>query len=286
MITSADVGVVMAGPITEYTRPAVDAVRRWLPDAQLVLSSWRGTIPSDLDVDVVVENDDPGSPGRTNTNRMLRSAQSGLARVCRPFALKLRTDAILDGTGFLDWWGLDAPRGDELAVFSERLITMNVAVRPPWGPAGLLFHPSDCVQFGNVDDVRRLWAVPEIDEVANVRHTACRHSGAMRSRWPRQVNEQVLWLGCLSSIGYPGSYCTGSKTDRRLVHDSEASLVNNFLVLEPWQFGVRLPKLDFEVLCLGSVSIRLWLEDWRRLNRANGRSVEQVQPGPASVVRA
>lgn len=275
----------MAGPITEHTRRAVDAVRRWLPGAQLVLSSWRGTVPSDLGADLVVENNDPGSPGRTNTNRMLRSAQSGLARISRPFALKLRTDAILDGTGFLDWWNLDAPRGDELAVFSERLITMNVAVRPAWGPASLLFHPSDCVQFGNVDDVRRFWAVPEIDEIANVRHSACRHPGLRQPRLPRQVNEQVLWLGCLESIGYTGSYCTGSRADRKLIHDSEASLVNNFLVLEPWQFGVRLPKLEFDVLCVGSVSIRLWLEDWRRLNRENGHTVEAVRPGLASVLR-
>jgi hypothetical protein len=37
--------------------------------------------------------------------------------------------------------------------------------------------------------------------------------------------------------------------------------VNNFVVLEPWQMGIRLPTLEPQVSHL-DVSQYLWFEDW------------------------
>jgi hypothetical protein len=263
MLPSGDISVVLAGPVSEYTSQTVSAARTVLPDAELILSSWRGTIPAGLDVDLVIENDDPGSVSGRNTNRMLRSARQGLAAASRPYALKLRTDAQLTGTGFADWWQIDPPRFDRFPIFSRRIITLNIAVRPSGREPGLLFHPSDCVHFGDTADLQRLWNTPEIDERANFEHHGCGHGPGARG--PKYANEQALWIGCLRAAGYPVDYCAACGTTASLRAESDLSLVNNFLVLEPWQFCVELPKLRYEVLSLGAVSIRMWLADWRRV---------------------
>lgn len=264
MLQSEDLSVVVAGPVSRHTEPALAAVRRWLPGAQLILSTWRGTVPGGADADEVVESNDPGSPSGYNTNRMFRSARSGLAKATRRYALKLRTDAILTGTGFLDWWDFEPERSPAFTVFSRRLLTINVAVRPSNRPPGLLFHPSDCVQFGRTPDMQQLWAADELDELANAGHAVCGH-GRTTPRLPRNTNEQALWISCLREAGHQVDYCCAVPSEKTSKFDSSMGIVNNFVVLEPWQFGVRLPKLEHEVLTLGAVSIRMWMSDWRRL---------------------
>ncbi len=219
-------------------------------------------MPSDLDADDVVESDDPGTPSGHNTNRMLRSVRRGLDRASRPHTLRLRSDTILTGTGFADWWDFEPPRSAAFAVFSRRILTINVAVRPSDRSPGLLFHPSDCVHFGLTEDVQLLWGVDEIDEVANASHAVCRHI-RNRALLPRHTNEQALWIGCLRRCGHSIDYCSAMSPERRAKTDSDMGIVNNFVVLEPWQFGVRLPKLQHEVVSLGAVPIRMWLSDWR-----------------------
>lgn len=284
MLGSEDVSVVLAGPISRHTQPAIAAVRRWLPEAELIVSSWRGTVPADLDADEVVESDDPGSPSGHNTNRMLRSVRRGVERATRPHILRLRSDALLRGTGFIDWWDFEPPRSSAFAAFSRRILTINVAVRPSDRSPGLLYHPSDCVHFGLTDDIQRLWATDEIDEVANAGHARCRHGRNVGL--PRHTNEQALWIGCLRSFGHAIDYCSALAMGQRAKTDSELGIVNNFLVLEPWQFGILLPKLQHEVVSLGAVGIRMWLSDWRRVQEQAAEATPSYRvnaPEPAGV---
>jgi hypothetical protein len=94
----------------------VASVRRVLPAAQLIVSTWQGSDVVGLDADDVILNEDPGSvplidedgvatPRMMNVNRMLVSSRSGVERCERPWAIKLRSDSPMESPAFVDWIG-------------------------------------------------------------------------------------------------------------------------------------------------------------------------------------
>lgn len=278
----SDVSVVVQGPVGPYLPEVLASVRRTLPGAQLVLSTWRGTVPNDVDADVVVENPDPGSAFmrrvsdgspttiQLNTNRMLLSASAGIAAVDRELTLKLRTDTPIDSPRFLSWSADGAARryAPEYPVFAQRLLTVSVAVRP--SVTGYFFHPSDCVHFGRTEDVALLWGCPLIDEVDNATRwlATVRRGGRppLEHTLLRHWNEQVLWLSALERAGFPINYPYVGYLNADVLRASERSLTDNFVVLEPWQFGVRMPKLQGMI-----INSALWTyvdhEQWRSLEQ-------------------
>lgn len=280
-ITDAEVGVVVQGPATETLRGVVDSVRRWLPRAQLVVSTWQGADVAGLDADEVLLNADPGSTSYLgvrgaptgkmfNTNRMLLSTLAGLRRVSREYTVKLRNDTPLTSDAVLTWMGevrAQPPRGpDRLRLFDHRVIMSNIAVRPSATMFGYLFHPSDVVHAGATSDLLRLWDVDLIDEVANARwyldHPRPEPDGNPTT-YSRYFNEQVLWLAALRGHGIDIDYTGAGHVTPELMQLSDASMVTNFECLEPWQLGLRLPFDD--VVQLFPIWQYTWRPDWNRM---------------------
>ena len=272
-IDSNEVSVVIQGPVGPAAVETVASVRRFLPGAQLILSTWRGSATDGLAVDEVILSDDPGSvpypepngtasPRMANTNRMLRSSRAGLERAERTYALKLRTDSPLTGTGFLSWWGRFERRRDSLKVFQSRVVTTSVATRPGLTMSGYLFHPSDCAHFGLKADVLHLWSAREIDEAANFTFRPDPSLPARTRFW----NEQVLWLDCLERSGMAVDYPWTGYAGAGVVDRSDLSIANNFTVIEPWQFGISFPTL--RAMTEGSaMESYMWFPYWLDLYR-------------------
>lgn len=272
-IDPQEVSVVLQGPVTEWTRRAVASAHQHLPGAQVVLSTWTGSDLSPLEgleVDVV-ESDDPGGGPQDlapdgslrppmNTHRMFTSSRAGLVRAERPHVLRTRADAILTGTGALGWSeaAARAPR----SLFHRRLLTCSIATRP--AQSGLLYHLSDCFHFGLREDVVDLWSGRLLSDGENHGFWA-RHGRASPWMWDaRYANEQQLWIGFLTSRGvavdhpHLGAPATPAEVER-----STRSVVDNFVVLEPWQLGVSFPKLEPVVRASGRGGY-LSFEDWLR----------------------
>jgi hypothetical protein len=197
-----------------------------------------------------------------NVNRMLVSTQGGLGRCERPWSIKLRSDTPIESCAFVDWIGRYQERVAELRLFDEFVLTSMIATRPGTTAHGYLFHPSDCIHIGRTDDVRRLWATPTIDEAAAVSWLVGKPR-PKADRWgsPRFFNEQVLWLGALAAAGYDVGYGQAGDVTPELIRTSDLSIVNNFVVLEPWQMGIRLPTLETQVSHL-DVNQYMWHDDW------------------------
>ena len=106
MTLSKDISVVVQGPIhtqDNLTKRVLESVRTHLPDAELILSTWKGSQIDGLDCDVLLLNDDPGAINGYNVNRQIVSTRNGLQKATRTYAVKLRTDMQLTGTGFIDF---------------------------------------------------------------------------------------------------------------------------------------------------------------------------------------
>jgi hypothetical protein len=272
-VSPQDVSVVIQGPTGPHTADVIASARRWLPGAQVVLSTWAGSGADPTAVDVLVESDDPGSvpywPGNTrqfNTNRLMRSSRAGVEASDRPYVLKLRTDTPLTGHGFLAWFGAFPERFEGLHVFRQRVLTLAVATRPS-ALAAYLFHPSDCVHFGLREDIEHLWCGPEVDETANATYwTQPAHRKHAPAAGPDLAlwNEQLIWLSALRRAGYDVDYPFFRHLRPGLVAQSDLALVNNFVVLEEWQFGVALAKLT-PVVRACDLGTYLWFEDWLAL---------------------
>lgn len=269
-----DVSVVVQGPLGPYSSEVLSAVRQFLPGAELILSTWQGAEIGQLDVDELVLSEDPGSvpywPGTHrlfNTVRLQRSTRNGVLASSRPWVLKLRTDTPMTSSAVLSWEDRYPARSPELRVFGERVLTSVIATRPSRHMPGYLFHPSDCVHFGRAADLVQLWDGPESDERGNAAYWLPGGAGRGEnpgSRGPALWNEQLVWLGALRRAGHEISYPYYGFTAPGLDEVSDLSIVNNFVVLEPWQLGVAMPKL--QALARGSgVDSYLWHEDWLEL---------------------
>jgi hypothetical protein len=254
-VDDADVSVVIQGPATPTLPGVVASVRRYLPRAELIVSTWEGANVAGLDADEIIFNTDPGSapyldalgqPSAKpfNTNRMLLSTRAGMLRATRPWAVKLRNDTPLRSSGCLSWFGQHNDRRvAPYRVFDQRVAMVNVAVRPGLAMPGFLFHPSDIVHLGQRSDLLRLWDSEPIDEDENARWFKRRprpNPDVLPQSWCRYYNEQVLWLSCLRRHGYEVGYEHAGHYSRDLVRVSEASITNNFVCAEPWQLGVSL----------------------------------------------
>jgi len=238
---TASLGVVVQGPVLtggpRTTAATLASVRRHLPGAVLVLSTWEGQPTAGLDVDVVVRSRDPGGllprrPGGkpNNVNRQLVSTRAGLAELRTTHALKLRSDSLL-----LNGDVVRAPASFEdrgvahpTRVFGERVvITTHYTRYPARVDREMTYHPSDVAQFGTLRDLRELWAAPLFDDAVEA---------LLGDRMV--VAEQWYWLTCLTRAGI------GAALDRRdAVRHSRSALAANFIVLSPERFGLAKETL-------------------------------------------
>ena len=185
MIDTSDISVIIQGPIDWSIDPVTQdgmtlaltrSIRDLMPGAEIILSTWSGQDLSAMDCDIVCLSVDPGTqgalPGFTpnNVNRQILSTLSGLKKASRPYCLKIRSDMVLESVDYLKHFeffseGFRRVMPDE-RLFLSPILTNNlssrktsaVTVRLPDHP--LLFHVSDHVQFGQKEDLLKLWDIP------------------------------------------------------------------------------------------------------------------------------
>src|SRR5688572_23523406 len=103
-MTSKDFSVVVQGPVMgkpgedyvkQKTLQCLDSIKATLPDAEVIISTWKGSDCSHLYFDKLVLNDDPGAISYNdyelkhilnNTNRQIVSTCNGLKAASRKYA--------------------------------------------------------------------------------------------------------------------------------------------------------------------------------------------------------
>ena len=233
MISDKDISVVVQGPIhtqDNLTKRVLESVRTHLPDAELILSTWKGSDVDGLDYDVLVENEDPGKinnllSGSENFLRQVTFTFSGLQKSSGKYVLKSRTDIFLSSSSLLENVSSYTNQKSK-NFFNWYIFTIPKFFRDPRGFYKRLYHPSDIVQFGLRTDLLSLWELDaHIDKPIFL------------------TAEQYIWLQFLKkriSINYDAN-----KSKWRLFSDiilSEKTLIEHFVILDEESFGVTLPK--------------------------------------------
>lgn len=101
--------------------------------------------------------------GLCNGNLQIEAAQAGLKYAKRKYVLRIRSDAIFFDTRFINFYEKNylKPRG-RTAIFEQRVMITNTFTLNPYAMERLPFHWSDWFHFGLLEDVKKLWDIPNI----------------------------------------------------------------------------------------------------------------------------
>lgn len=259
-IDSRHISVVVQGPIVgkpeddvnvRHTFLCLESIRTCLSDAEIILSTWIGQNTGGLDFDLLVESEDPGGHvfHRTekyynNINRQILSTRNGLAKVTREYAIKIRSDMVLTGLGFMDFFDVYDQRDAKFSLLQKKVVIPSIYSRNPRRVFPFPFHPSDWFFFGRTEDVVAIWDVPLADEPFMSRWFE-HHPRPKHDPYPfllcRYLPEQYLWTSFLRKyleIDFD-YFC---QTSRDVIVNSERSLVGNLVMGSPEQLNVQFLK--------------------------------------------
>lgn len=239
-INSKDISVVVQGPVEKnLTKKCLTSIRKYLPQAKIILSTWKGTDCSGLDYDELVLNEDPGSfysltfPGGAlnNINRELVSTQNGLKLATTKYSMKIRTDFALKGTGFLKYFrSFNKFLPDEqMRLFKNRIVTIDFE-------NNLLFRLGDFFSFGETADLKKFLNVPlaTSEEQENYQFKN-KNSPLIKEicMSARYITEQYILMHCVAKnipevFDIYADYTDISEYGKEF---SEKILANNFIIV-------------------------------------------------------
>ncbi|WP_428049860.1 WavE lipopolysaccharide synthesis family protein [Candidatus Avelusimicrobium caledoniensis] len=252
-IDPKDISVVVQGAVDARLTPlCLASIRQYLPGAEIILSTWRGTETKGLDYDILVLNRDPGCSicdeqwnVKNNVNRQIISTKNGLKKVQRRYALKLRTDISLTSLNFLRYWKKFPKRTDDCRVLTERVLINNLYCANPH-KTNFCFHVSDWVFFGLTEDLLKIWNIPSISVADSVYFKG--HPRPKIDPIPtwlfRWIPEQYIWTSCLLKSGQSFVFNHFTDISSKNLYESELSFANNVVIINYEDFGINFMKFD------------------------------------------
>jgi hypothetical protein len=257
-----DISVVIQGKVfglpgepyeKQLTAQCLESIRGFLPEAEIILSTWEDSVVDHLTYDKVIFNRDPGAVSYSdltpnflnNNNRQIVSTYNGLKAATKTYAIKMRGDCKLVDTDFI-FFLKEFPRGTDYNFFKQRIIIPTKYSRNPRRIAQLI-HPSDIFQVGLLEDLLNLWDIPLQPEPQTTRAFPLEKpilnnalsGGIHRMKFGA---EQYIWY----------SFCKKNGLDLELRHysslpvakilASDISIINNFVIEEALKLGVIIPK--------------------------------------------
>lgn len=253
MIDPKDISVVVQGAVNdEYTPKTLESIRKFLPGAVIILSTWKDCNTDNLDYDILIKNDDPGAPPYDestkcfrNINRQLVSTLNGIRAVKTKYVLKFRTDLVLTGDDFIDYFDLFKVRFPEYKILNKRVIITNLYTILP---EILPLHPCDFVFFGLKKDVEDIFDIPlaPIDKMINYfyeHELTARHKnkGYFHEFRHQYTPEQYIWYSFLKKhVSVDFKHMFDTRTE--ILRLTDMSFINNLIIISADQFCIKSLK--------------------------------------------
>ena len=166
----SDISVVISGPIIilnrdgkafNATQASVDSVRKALPGAEVILSTWNDEKVDGINYDVLVQSVDVGGAevkDGANINRQICSRRAGIKAATKKYVLALRSESYIICPDFLNYWA----KFEEYGQDTEWRFLKKRVIIPAIMPVrrNVTFHMGDWYYFGLKEDVLDLWDLP------------------------------------------------------------------------------------------------------------------------------
>ena len=259
MIENKDITVVIQGPIQAskerdqeqgITNKCVDSVKKLLPGAKIIISTWQGQDCNDLIVDQVLFNQDPGAtiesynaagqPRMANFNRQVVSTAQGLKQVTTKYAIKLRADNFLTNTTFKKQQQAYPCRNQADSLLQERVVISTCYFRKFANGYPIIMLPSDLFLFGRTEDLLTIWDIPLFEDFkfdpnklgqaqyVGSPHAALHAEQQYCQRWLSQLDPKAPLLQHRLD------------TSTQTIEYWDRFIASNFVILEPNQMGLGL----------------------------------------------
>jgi hypothetical protein len=255
-VSSADISVVIAGlvqrdfPSGDLSFNCIRSLRKNLPGAELILSTWTHCDTVGLDVDILIQIPEPAPildcTGReSNFHRQRIAVAAGLMRAQRKFVLKFRPDLILENCTIVEAF---TPHSNEQrpSLLSERVVITNLFIPNPLRDP-TLYHLSDIVHFGFRRDIVRIWTnnvAASVSPIGN--HRPRRIIGNFSGyTYFRMLPEQALTTAWLTAEGLPITLTHINDGSAKQLEDWLTILFSNFRIVDAHESGIRFPERFF-----------------------------------------
>lgn len=216
-------------------------IRKFFPNAEIVLATYTGTDIKGLDYDKIALVKDPGSfpynnqpnAKTNNINRQILTTLNGLKVATRKYAFKLRSDFVLNGRDFLSYFN-QCPKSDpKYNIFDHKILSSTFFARDPRAKnKSLPFHPSDLAFFGLRTDLLNLFDIPLMTKEES---TYYKHKNSLYCRY---LPEQYLWINCLRKNG-KNIVCDHQRDcNDSIAEETERYIASNFIYLDYEQFNL------------------------------------------------
>jgi len=255
MIFFQDISVVVQGPISEYTGKTLQSVRKILPGAELILSTWKGSDIKNLDYDIAVLSDDPGGYefcldcGQLyNVNRLIVSTFEGIKRAKKPYILKLRSDMELHSSTFLNFFG-SCPTKTEYSFLNQKILIGNIYTRNPhFSEKKILFHIGDFFYFGQKEDLLTIFdirlATQNIASYFKIYEPFIEYNTKIFCKY---FPEQFIWLSFVQKyLSVDLDHPFDSNKDLIELHDK--ILISNTILIDLYESGLECLKYPLQTI--------------------------------------
>lgn len=276
MIDSKDISVIVQGGVNEYTKKSLLSIRSCFPEAEIILSTWTGSIIDGLEYDNVIFSEDPGaividdeSGTVNNVNRQIVSTKAGVKMATRKYYLKTRTDIFWTNNIFLNYFGIYDIKYKALH-FKNRLLICNYYTRNP-RVLPIPFHISDWIIFGLAEDVKLFYSDIDCQKTEEMRWFELnkkKNYGFYTNLLTRYVPEQYICMSFLKKYYMINCDCFYDATKEN-IELTERIIANDFVVLDyKKDMGILFPKYNpnkyFEQFTL--ISHKYWKQIYNEYN--------------------
>lgn len=269
MFDKKNITILIQGPWhEEITSKVISSAKLYFPQSPILVSTCDNISSSHAkDNCRFIISPDPGAfcyPNHpyekpNNINRQLVNTINGLKEVKTRYTLKLRSDFILMGNSFLNFYDRFLPADPEFQIFEHKILSCCYFARNPNSKMCFPYHISDLVLFGQTKDLRNLFDIPLMNTNDAYFDPTGKHPY-------RLIPEQYIFINCLKKNGKKAELELYNRTTPENIEDTERYFASNFVLLSFEQFNLQYTKKTFDMAIHPNSFITCYTHyDWLKL---------------------
>jgi hypothetical protein len=283
MVENHEITFVVQGPIykriksdcgIELTNEALASIRRNFPDSKIILSTWIGQDVKNLEYDLLVLSEDPGSEFKDvekkvlhNVNRQIVSTISGLKEVKTKYAVKVRTDLIFKSDN-LKKYLLKYPLNltNKYCFLKSRLVVLNRTSVNPNKWQKIPYCICDWLYAGETIDLLDFFRIPAFNDLQWTRYFEFRDIPndfiGLSISLAKYAPEDYIFSSWIKKY-FPIDYEYTGHNLKNNLEISESIIANNLLIVDENRIGIESLKYP---LSLVNISHVYSFSDWKSIH--------------------
>ena len=169
ILNESDLTFIIQGAISDSVtlKRSIQSIRKYFPNAKIILSTWKGSDCKKYDIDDLVLSDDTkivdyfykNQNILNNINRQIISSKNGLKKSKTKYSVKLRNDMVFTSNNLLKILGnLKTNKCKHFDLRAELVTPTDLCINPE--KSSLLFHLNDWIVGGLTEDVKKVFDIP------------------------------------------------------------------------------------------------------------------------------